>query len=135
MYERDIVISDVTKPGDLYQLKEYLRELYSLFSPRNQTVTFAASITADVDLAETFFVTLTGNITSITIKNADTGRKLRFVFLQDGTGSRTVTGWPATVLLSGAAFTITSTANVYSTISFEYINSKWIEIGRTTDVR
>ena len=135
MAERDIILADVTKPGDLYQLKEYLRDLYSLFSPRTQTVTFAASITVDADQAETFYVKLTGNITSITIKNADTGRKIRFVFLQDATGSRTVAGWPSTVLLSGAAYTITSTANVYSTISFEYINSKWIETGRTTDVR
>lgn len=135
MPQRDILLNDLTKQAELFRLKDYLRQLYALFDPRIKTVTYAASITVDADEAETFFITLTGNITAIAIKNPDTGRRIKFIFLQDGTGSRTVAGWPAAVLLSGAAFTVTSNANRYSTISFEYVNSKWIEIARTTDVR
>lgn len=132
--ERDIILNNLNRPSDLFRLKEYLRELFGLFSPRAKTVTYAASITVDADEAETFFVTLTGNITGITIKNPDTGRKIKFIFLQDGTGSRTVAGWGSDVMLSGDAFSVTSNASRYTTISFEYINSNWIEIARTTDV-
>ena len=135
MAERDIILGDLKTSSGRFQLANYLRELFALFSPRIKTITFAASITVDTDEIETAFITLTGDITSITIKNADTGKKIKFIFLQDGTGGRTVSGWPGTVLLQGASFTPTSNANRYSTLSFEYVNSKWIEIGRTTDVR
>lgn len=133
--QKDIVLSNLSRPSDLFRLTEYLRELFSLHDPRQRTLTYAASITADCDESETFFLILTGNVTGITIKNADTGRKIRFVFQQDGTGGRTVAGWPASVLLSGAAFTVTTNANRYSTITFEYVNSKWVEIARTLDVQ
>lgn len=131
----DIVLTDVTKSGDLFRLRTYLRTLFALFDPRVQTLAFSATPTFDVSAAETFFMTLTSNVTGITIKNADTGRLARFIFLQDGTGGRTVAGWPATVLLAGASFTATSNANRYSTLTLQYINSKWVEIGRTLDVR
>ncbi len=135
MAERDIILNDLTKQRDLFQLKDYLRELFSLFSPRLQTVTFGATITVDADQAETFFITLTDNITGITIKNADTGRKIKFIFLQGGAGSYTIAGWPATILLAGASFIPTTNVGRYSTVSFEYVNLKWVEIARTTDVR
>lgn len=132
---RDIIFKDLKSPSDIFLLQDYLRELYRLVDRSQQTVAYAASITVDASQSQTFFVTLTGNITGITISNADTARRITFIFLQDGTGGRTVAGWPASVLLSGAAFTVTTNANRYSTITFEYCNSKWIEVGRTTDVR
>lgn len=131
----DIILADVTKSSDLFRLKNYLRTLFALFDPRVNTLTFAASITLDASTADTFFITLTNNVTGITIKNAANGRRFTIVFLQDGTGGRTVAGWPADILLSGASFTVTTNANRYSSISFVYLNSKWIEVGRTTDVR
>lgn len=135
MPDVNVVLTDVTTPQGLYSLRTYIRTLFKLFDPRVSTTAYAASIVVDASQAETFFITLTGNITGITIKNGSTGRKLKFIFLQDGVGGRTVSGWPATALLSGASFTVTTNANRYSTISFEYINSKWVEVGRTLDVR
>lgn len=134
MPRRDIILTDLTKETDLFRLRDYLRELFTVADPRPNTPTFSATPTVDAAQVDTVFLNLTGNITGITINNPDTGRKLRFIFLQDGTGSRTVAGWPASVAFAGASFTPTATANKYSTVSFEYANSKWVEIARTLNV-
>ncbi len=65
-------------------------------------------------------VTLTGNVTAITFSNPPTTGYLStftIKLLQDGTGGRTVAGWPAAVKWPfGVAPTITSTANKYDIV-------------------
>jgi hypothetical protein len=63
-------------------------------------------------------VTLGGN-RAVTFSNYVDGQILRLVVCQDGTGSRTITSWPAVVLWSGGtAPTLTTTANKCDVVSF-----------------
>jgi hypothetical protein len=74
----------------------------------------SGAITYDIENGNAFQTTLSENITSITISNpSPTGKYCEIIikFVQDGTGSRTVAGWPAAVKWSGgSAPTITTTA-------------------------
>lgn len=132
--ERDIILEDLTKQTDKLRLREYLRELYELVDKRHITLDFSATITIDVDEGESFDVTLTSNITGITIKNAFKGRVVTIIFIQDGTGGYTV-AFTTTVKLSGATFTITTTANAASSITLLYDGTVWREISRALDLR
>jgi len=132
--DRDIIFEDLTKPNDKYRLKEYLRELYRLIDIRFVSVDYSATPTIDADEGEIFLITLTGNITGLKIINPYQGRKVTIIFLQDGTGGRTV-AWTTTVKLAGAAAIGGDQANEYSTITLVYTGSVWVEIARTSDVR
>lgn len=72
------------------------------------------AITFDCSVSNAFEVSLTENITGITLSNPPaSGRHGEIVikFVQDATGNRTVTGWPASVQWpGGVAPTITATA-------------------------
>ena len=133
--ERDILFTDLKTPPQIFQLKDYLRELFRLIDRRNVDIDYASTIVIDADEGETFYVLLTGNITTITILNAFLGRKITLIFQQDESGSRTVAGFGAGVMLAGDAFAVTGSANRYTSITFEYCStSKWVETGRTSDV-
>lgn len=134
MPERDILFETLRSPSEIFQLKEYLREIYRLLDKRFVSVTRVASITFDADIGEVFYVSLDGNITGITLLNAYKGREITIIFKQDSTGSRTVAGWASTVKLSGAAFTVTSNASRYSIIKLVYDDTNWVESGRSLDV-
>ena len=84
--------------------------------------------------------TLAANITAITFPtgtadNLD-GQLVRIQFTQDGTGGKTVAGWPADVLLAGGSFTPTSTASKTSHIEFIYERgeAKWYEVSRSLNI-
>ena len=74
----------------------------------------SGAITFNLATSNAFQVTLTENITGITIIGAPssgTFGECIIKFVQDGTGSRTVAGWPASVQwATGSAPTITTTA-------------------------
>lgn len=132
--ERDILFQDLARPEQRFRLQENLRELYSLLDPRHVTLDFSATPTIDCDESESFDITLTADITGVTIKNAHKGRRVTIIFIQDSTGGYTVT-WTTTVLLTGGAFTITTTASVASAITFLYTGSQWIEISRALNLQ
>lgn len=115
MSDRRYKLSDAPRDGSTYVrgsgdwtkgLKDY--ELVST-SPSSSS----GAITFDIENGNAFEVTLTENITSITISNpSDSGTYCEFIikFKQDSTGSWTVT-WPAAVKwVGGTAPTITTTA-------------------------
>jgi hypothetical protein len=133
--DRDIIFESLKSPQDIFLLKEYIRELYRLLDKRFITVDFVAGITFDCDLAEVFQVTLTGNVTGITLKNPYKGRTITLIFLQNAVGNFTVAGWAADVKITGDTFTVTVTASVYSTITLTYTGSAWVEVSRSLDVR
>lgn len=74
----------------------------------------AGALTLDLTAGNAFEVSLTGNVTTLTISNPPTSGTLgKFVLIltQDATGSRTVT-WPASVKWEGGtAPTLTTTAS------------------------
>lgn len=95
---------------------ELTRPKFKDYAVTHTTPTISAgAITFDCANGNSFNVSLTANITSITLSNPPaTGSYGEIVieFKQDATGSRTVTGWPASVKWpGGTAPTITTTAS------------------------
>lgn len=132
---RDILFEKLDNPQDIFFLKDHLRELYRMVDKRFCIIDYAASVNYDMDIADVILTILTGNITTITIKNAYKGRILVLIFKQDTTGSRTVTGFPANTKLNTAAFVPTATANSYSILTFVYDDTNFVEIARALDIR
>ena len=104
--------------------------------PGRVTVTFSATPTFDVSQGDQIeLAAMTANITGITISNAYKGQIWTVTFTQGGSGSYTIAGWPASVLLSGAAFTPTVTVGAKSSLTFRYDGTNHVEIARDLDVR
>lgn len=98
---------------------------------------YAASLTFDCTNGNSFKVTLTGNVTSITLSNppaSGTYGEIVIMFVQDGTGSRTVTGWPASVKwVGGTAFTTTTLSSSIDKVVLSTVDggSTWLgEFGK-----
>lgn len=96
---------------------------------RTQTIAFAAGITPDALAGEDVEVgALTGNITAVNAPtNAFKGLRLRFRFLQDGTGGRTVAGWNA--VFKQAWADAGNVLNKQSMIAFRYDGTNWVQEG------
>lgn len=89
------------------------------------------AITVDPVNGSVIKLTLTADV-SITIPSGVTkGDTLTIEFLQDGTGSWTVTSWSSSVALS-ATFTPRSTANTRSFIVLVWDGVKWADSSRST---
>jgi len=80
------------------------------------TVGFSATPTFDASLGNSLKMTLTGNVTSSTLSNAQAGQQISWILCQDGTGSRTFV-WPANVK---GGMTISAGANTCSAQNFLY---------------
>jgi hypothetical protein len=89
------------------------------------TVTFSATPVFNANLANAFKLTLTGNVTSSTLTNADAGQLVQFEICQDGTGGRTFVA-PTNVLNMG---TIAATAGACSTQEFLFDGSNAVALG------
>lgn len=99
----------------------------------NQTIAAAASITINAALGESARVTLGATaITGITVSAGQPGEIMTIEIVQDATGSRAISGWPATVKFAGGAYTVTATANKRDTLTFRYdsVDSNWYEMSR-----
>lgn len=97
----------------------------------HETPAYVASYTPDLKMGNTKQITLSGNITAINAPiNAAKGQELIFVFIQDGTGGRTVGGWNSKfkVTWSDAG----NTLNKRSTIKFLFDGTNWNQIGAQT---
>lgn len=92
----------------------------------------SGAVTFDIENSNVFQVTLSENVTAITISNPSaTGNycEIGIRLVQDGTGSRTVAGWPASVKWPGGSSpTITTAAN-----SVDWIYLRTVDAGTTWD--
>lgn len=90
-----------------------------------QVTPYAATITPTVSKAENVIVVaaLTGNVTIGAPIGARTGMRLDFTFLQDGTGSRTIT-WNAVFAYTANG---AGTANQVGATSFVYSGTRWVQ--------
>ena len=70
---------------------------------------FNATPTFDLSIGDVFTMTLTGNVTSMTMNNAQTGHTYTFIFKQDGFGLHSV-AWPAS-FKGVISIPVTSVAN------------------------
>lgn len=93
---------------------------FQSITPVNALSISSNTVTIDLSLGDYFTLTLTANVTTITIINAPaSGKAMTFMvrFLQDGTGSRTV-AWPSAFkALGGSDTAVQSAANAYTILS------------------
>lgn len=85
------------------------------------TAGVSGAVALDCSLGSVFFLSLTGNVTSfnITVPPANSGT-VEVHFIQDATGSRTLSGVNAAVKLAGGALTLTTTASKRDVLRFRY---------------
>lgn len=86
-------------------------------------LTDGATIAIDWNNGGTQRVVLGGTGRTVTFANPVDGQVYRFVIIQDGTGSRTITTWPTIKWAGGSAPTLTITANQADIITLLYANS------------
>lgn len=99
-----------------------IQQILDLVTPLLEEAVTALSIssgavTVDLALGNYFTLTLTENVTSITLDNLPAAGKARTFsirFLQDGTGGRTVTFPSSFKFTDGSDFAVISTADAYT---------------------
>lgn len=95
----------------------------------------AFSATPTFTRAKSQQITLTANITGWTMPTGVADEEVVLIFVQDGTGSRTLAGTPANVRLAGGALTLSTGANKADIITFKWDASlgtpAWVEKSRS----
>jgi len=97
--------------------------------PTNST----SNYTFDCTLGNIHEVTMVGNITALNFGTPKTGAVYVFVFIQDGTGSRTLSV-PTNLKVAGGAFTLTTTAGKYDMLTCYYDGTNMRETCRAMNV-
>ena len=88
--------------------------------------------TVDLDFSakQNFVLTLTGNITSLTASNEQVGQSGFIVFIQDGTGGRTVSLHGDYETAGGAGLTLSSAASTTDVVPYVVAASSRILLGK-----
>ena len=89
----------------------------------------AGTVDLDFTAKTNFVLTLTGNITSLTASNEVAGQSGFIVFIQDGTGGRTVALHGDYETAAGAGLTLTSTASATDIVPYVVAASSRILLG------
>jgi hypothetical protein len=118
--------ADITNAAALNAIAAFTKQYYAT----KFTVSFSTTPTFDWNNSNVQYMSMTGNITAITLNNPGDGGRYQIIFKQDGTGSRTIVGsaWPASVLwTAGNAPVLSTVANKVDIIGFTYdaTNSKY----------
>lgn len=98
------------------------------------TLTDASTISWDVSTSPVAKVTLGGNRTLGAGANPQTGQFISILFIQDGTGSRTITFNAAYEFTEDTAPTLTTTAAKGDLFVFRYNGAKFLEVGRNLNL-
>ncbi len=101
------------------------------------TITYGSTTTVDFSTLINGVVTLTGNISTLTLSNVTAGKAGQIRFIQDGTGSRT---WPAggnTVLkyAAGALPALSTAANAVDVLTYSCSSATFCTAALLKDVR
>lgn len=97
-----------------------------------ETASKTGSVTADFSTYTDFVWTLTGNITLANPTTEAVGQRGHFVFIQDGTGSRTVTLGTDYESKDGGGITLTTTASATDVVPYFVVASGRILLGVPT---
>jgi hypothetical protein len=102
-----------------------------------QTIAAASSITVNPASGE--YVRITLGATAITTVNAGSGYAgeiMTTAIIQDGTGSRSISGWSASFVFAGGSYTPTATANKRDLLTWRWdaTASKWYEQSRAMNL-
>ena len=87
------------------------------------------TVDLDFNVNQNFVLTLTGNITSLTASNENVGQAGFIVFIQDGTGSRTVSLHGDYETAGGAGLTLSSAASATDIVPYVVAASSRILLG------
>jgi hypothetical protein len=99
------------------------------------TTTYGTTTTFDFSTFKNTVVTLTGNITTMTLSNVTVGKAGSITFIQDGTGSRT-TVWSSVFKFAGGTTpTLTTTAGAVDILSYSCRTSTFCQAAMMNDVR
>jgi len=98
------------------------------------TLTDGSSIDWNAATQDVCKVTLAGNRTLNAPTNPTTGQFISILVIQDGTGSRTLTFNAIYEFKDDTAPTLTTTASKGDVFVFRYNGSKWLEMGRNTNL-
>jgi hypothetical protein len=102
---------------------------------QEQTLTDGATISWDVSARAVAKVTLGGNRTlSAPNSPIGSGQFISLLVIQDATGSRTLTWNAAYEFKDDTAPTLTTTAQKADLFTFRYNGTKWLEVGRNTNL-
>ena len=105
--------------------------------PSEVTITYGATTTVDFSTLINGVVTLTGNITTLTLSNVQAGKAGQIRLIQDATGSRT---WPAggnTILkyAGGTLPALSTTANAIDVLTYSCSTATFCVASLLKDVR
>ena len=98
------------------------------------TLTDGSTIDWNATTQDVCKVTLAGNRTLNAPTNPTTGQFITILIIQDGTGSRTLTFNAIYEFKDDTAPTLTTTASKGDVFVFRYNGSKWLEMGRNTNL-
>ncbi len=98
------------------------------------TLTDGTNIDWNASTQDVCKVTLAGNRTLNAPTNPTTGQFITILIIQDGSGSRTVTFNAIYEFKDDTAPTLTTTASKGDVFVFRYNGSKWLEMGRNTNL-
>ena len=87
------------------------------------------SVTLDFDANQNFVLTLTGNVTLANPSTEKVGQSGFIAFIQDGTGSRTVTLGTDYESAGGAGITLTSTASATDLVPYVVVAANRVLLG------
>jgi len=129
-------------PFDIYKRDIVSTTAGATLPTPSQTLTFAAAQTCNFDVAPFAVVTLTSNLTSLTLSGGVAGGVYGIKIAQDATGSRTLSGAAATIIWQGttlygtthSAPTLTTTVSKYDTFFFMCDGTNYVEITRTMGI-
>lgn len=99
------------------------------------TTTFGTTTTFDFATFINTAVTLTGNITTMTLSNVTAGKAGTIAFIQDGTGSRTAAFSTTFKFASGSVPTLSTTANAIDILTYSCRSSTNCPASLMKDVR
>jgi len=107
--------------------------------PPSQTVTFAAALAVNFDSGRNATVTLTNNITSLTLSGGMAGEIYCLQLTQDATGSRTLSSPAASIKFQGTTYfgtthsapTLTTTASKTDLFWFMFDGTNYWEVTRS----
>lgn len=99
------------------------------------TTTFGATTTFDFQTFINTAVTLTGNITTMTLSGVTAGKAGTITFIQDGTGSRTAAFSTTFKFARGTIPTLTTTANAIDVLTYSCRSATFCAASLMNDVK
>ena len=90
-----------------------------------KSLTDGATIAIDWDNGATQYVVLGATGRTVTFANPVNGAVYRFIIIQDGSGSRTITTWPTIYWSGGLAPTLSTAGNSIDIVTLLYIGTTY----------